>query len=107
MGGSSRPGAAALVEGLCSWAERDPKGTHPSVSSSWYLLALRPEADRAEHAAARERSRRWPRPDGGPPQFLSSWTDLLPRPRQARYPRVTPTCSSPELSSPDSSNIPK
>ena len=48
-----------------------------------------------------EQSRRWPRPDGGPPRSLSSWTGSLPHraPRPAT-PLSPPTCSSPEPSSP-------
>ena len=45
--------AAAVAEGLRWCAERDPEGILPHVSSPWYPLALRLEADRAERAAAR------------------------------------------------------
>jgi len=46
--------AAAVAEGLRWCAERDPEGTLPDVSSPWYWLVLRLEADRAERAAARQ-----------------------------------------------------
>jgi DNA-binding CsgD family transcriptional regulator/tetratricopeptide (TPR) repeat protein len=46
--------ATAVAQGLRWCAERDPEGTLPDVSSPWYSLALRLEADRAEHAAARQ-----------------------------------------------------
>jgi DNA-binding CsgD family transcriptional regulator/tetratricopeptide (TPR) repeat protein len=45
--------AAAVAEGLRFCAERDPEGVIPDVSSPWYALALRLEAERAEQAAAR------------------------------------------------------
>jgi DNA-binding CsgD family transcriptional regulator/tetratricopeptide (TPR) repeat protein len=45
--------AAAIAEGLRFCAVRDPEGVLPDVSSPWYPLALRLEADRAEQAAAR------------------------------------------------------
>jgi ATP/maltotriose-dependent transcriptional regulator MalT len=44
---------AAVAEGLRFCAARDPEGILPDVSSPWYSLALRLEADRAERAAAR------------------------------------------------------
>jgi DNA-binding CsgD family transcriptional regulator/tetratricopeptide (TPR) repeat protein len=44
---------AAVAEGLRFYAERDPQGTLLFLSSPWYSLALRLEADRAERAAAR------------------------------------------------------
>jgi DNA-binding CsgD family transcriptional regulator/tetratricopeptide (TPR) repeat protein len=43
---------AAVAEGLRFYAERDPQGTLHTLSSPWYSLALRLEADRAERAAA-------------------------------------------------------
>jgi len=43
----------AVAEGLRWWAERDPDGTFSDLSSLWYPLVLRLEADRAERAAAR------------------------------------------------------
>jgi DNA-binding CsgD family transcriptional regulator/tetratricopeptide (TPR) repeat protein len=46
--------AAAVAEGLGWCAERDPEGILPDVSSPWYSLALRLEAERAERAAARQ-----------------------------------------------------
>jgi len=46
--------AAAVTEGLRFCAARDPQGVLPDVSSPWYLLALRLEADRVEEAAARQ-----------------------------------------------------
>jgi DNA-binding CsgD family transcriptional regulator/tetratricopeptide (TPR) repeat protein len=46
--------AAAVAQGLRWCTERDPEGTLPDVSSPWYSLALRLEADRAEQAAARQ-----------------------------------------------------
>jgi DNA-binding CsgD family transcriptional regulator/tetratricopeptide (TPR) repeat protein len=46
--------AAAVAEGLHWCAERDPEGTLPDVSSPWYAVALRLEAERAEQAAARQ-----------------------------------------------------
>ena len=46
--------AVAVAEGLRWCTERDPEGTLPDVSSPWYSLALRLEADRAEQAAARQ-----------------------------------------------------
>jgi DNA-binding CsgD family transcriptional regulator/tetratricopeptide (TPR) repeat protein len=45
--------AAAVAQGLRWCTERDPEGTLPDVSSPWYSLALRLEAERAEQAAAR------------------------------------------------------
>jgi tetratricopeptide (TPR) repeat protein len=45
---------AAVAEGLNWCAERDPEGILPDVSSPWYSLALRLEAERAEQAAARQ-----------------------------------------------------
>jgi DNA-binding CsgD family transcriptional regulator len=45
--------AAAVAQGLRWCTERDPEGTLPDVSSPWYSLALRLEADRAEQAEAR------------------------------------------------------
>jgi DNA-binding CsgD family transcriptional regulator len=45
---------ATVAEGLDWCAERDPKGTLPDLSSPWYSLALRLEAERAERAAARQ-----------------------------------------------------
>jgi DNA-binding CsgD family transcriptional regulator len=45
---------AALAEGLRWCAERDPDGALPQVSTYWFSLALRLEADRAERAAARQ-----------------------------------------------------
>jgi DNA-binding CsgD family transcriptional regulator len=44
---------AAVAEGLRWWAERDPEEAFRDLSSHWYPLALRLEADRAERAAAR------------------------------------------------------
>jgi tetratricopeptide (TPR) repeat protein len=44
---------AAVAEGLRWCTERDPEGILPDVSSPWYSLALRLEAERAEQAAAR------------------------------------------------------
>jgi DNA-binding CsgD family transcriptional regulator/tetratricopeptide (TPR) repeat protein len=46
--------AAAVAQGLRWCAERDPEGTLPDLSSPWYSLALRLEAERAEQAAARQ-----------------------------------------------------
>jgi DNA-binding CsgD family transcriptional regulator len=46
--------AAAIAEGLRFCAARDPEGILPDVSSPWYPLALRLEADRTEKAAARQ-----------------------------------------------------
>ena len=46
--------AAAIAEGLRFCAIRDPEGLLPDVSSPWYPLALRLEADRTEQAAARQ-----------------------------------------------------
>jgi len=51
--GRHHEAAAAVAEGLRFCAERDPEGILPDVSSRWYALALRLEAERAEHAAAR------------------------------------------------------
>jgi DNA-binding CsgD family transcriptional regulator/tetratricopeptide (TPR) repeat protein len=45
---------AAVAEGLRWCTERDPEGTLPDLSSPWYSLALRLEAERAEQAAARQ-----------------------------------------------------
>ena len=45
---------AAVAEGLSWCAERDPQGTLPDLSSPWYSLALRLDAERAEQAAARQ-----------------------------------------------------
>jgi DNA-binding CsgD family transcriptional regulator/tetratricopeptide (TPR) repeat protein len=45
---------AAVAEGLSWCTERDPQGTLPDLSSPWYSLALRLEAERAEQAAARQ-----------------------------------------------------
>jgi DNA-binding CsgD family transcriptional regulator len=47
----------ALAQGLGWCAERDPEGILPDVSSPWYSLALRLEAERAEQAAARHTPR--------------------------------------------------
>jgi DNA-binding NarL/FixJ family response regulator len=44
---------AAVAEGLRFCAARDPEEILPDVSSPWYPLALRLEAERAEAAAAR------------------------------------------------------
>jgi DNA-binding CsgD family transcriptional regulator/tetratricopeptide (TPR) repeat protein len=46
--------ASAIAEGLGFCAARDPEGILPDVSSPWYPLALRLEAERAEQAAARQ-----------------------------------------------------
>jgi DNA-binding CsgD family transcriptional regulator/tetratricopeptide (TPR) repeat protein len=46
--------AAAIAQGLRFCAVRDPEEILPDVSSPWYPLALRLEADRAELAAARQ-----------------------------------------------------
>jgi DNA-binding CsgD family transcriptional regulator len=46
--------AAAVAQGLRWCTERDPEGTLPDVSSPWYSLALRLEAEQAEQAAARQ-----------------------------------------------------
>jgi DNA-binding CsgD family transcriptional regulator/tetratricopeptide (TPR) repeat protein len=45
---------AAIAEGLRFCAERDPEGYLADMSSRWYALALRLEAERAEQAAARQ-----------------------------------------------------
>ena len=45
--------ATAVAQGLRWCTERDPEGTLPDVSSPWYSLALRLEAERAGQAAAR------------------------------------------------------
>jgi ATP/maltotriose-dependent transcriptional regulator MalT len=45
---------AAIAEGLRFCAERDPEGIYADMSSRWYALALRLEAERAEQAAARQ-----------------------------------------------------
>ena len=45
--------AAAVAQGLRWCKERDLEATLPDVSSPWYSLALRLEAERAEQAAAR------------------------------------------------------
>jgi DNA-binding CsgD family transcriptional regulator/tetratricopeptide (TPR) repeat protein len=45
--------SAAVAEGLRWSTERDPQGTLLLLSSPWYSLALRLEADWAERAAAR------------------------------------------------------
>jgi DNA-binding CsgD family transcriptional regulator/tetratricopeptide (TPR) repeat protein len=45
--------AAAVAQGLRWCKKRDPEGTLPDLSSPWYSLALRLEAERAEQAAAR------------------------------------------------------
>jgi hypothetical protein len=46
--------AEEVAEGLRFCAARDPEGILPDVSSPWYPLALRLEAERAEQAAARQ-----------------------------------------------------
>jgi len=51
--GRHEEAGAAVAEGLRWSTERDPQGTHLFLSSPWYSLALRLEADRAERAAAR------------------------------------------------------
>jgi len=45
---------AALAEGLRWCAEHDPDGALPHISTYWFTVALRLEADRAERAAARQ-----------------------------------------------------
>jgi DNA-binding CsgD family transcriptional regulator/tetratricopeptide (TPR) repeat protein len=45
--------AAAVAQGLRWCTERDPQGILPDLSSPWYSLALRLEAEQAEQAAAR------------------------------------------------------
>jgi DNA-binding CsgD family transcriptional regulator/tetratricopeptide (TPR) repeat protein len=44
---------AAVAEGLRFYAERDPQGTLLFLTSPWYSLTLRLEAERAEQAVAR------------------------------------------------------
>jgi DNA-binding CsgD family transcriptional regulator/tetratricopeptide (TPR) repeat protein len=51
--GRHEEAGAAVAEGLRFHAERDPQGILLFLSSPWYSLALRLEADRAERAAAR------------------------------------------------------
>jgi DNA-binding NarL/FixJ family response regulator len=46
----------AVAQGLRWYAEVDPKGILPAMLIPWYVLTLRLEADRAEHAAARRAS---------------------------------------------------
>jgi DNA-binding CsgD family transcriptional regulator len=81
--------AAAVAQGLRWCTERDPDGTLPDVSSPWYSLALRLEADRAEQAAARH----------APGEVPEAWQRATPvlaamdrlataRAPQARYPPV-------------------
>jgi DNA-binding CsgD family transcriptional regulator/tetratricopeptide (TPR) repeat protein len=48
---------AAVADGLHWYAQRDPDGRLPQYSASWYALALRLAADRAERAAARRAAR--------------------------------------------------
>jgi DNA-binding CsgD family transcriptional regulator len=51
--GRHEEAGAAVAEGLRWSTERDPQGTLLFLSSPWYSLALRLEADRAERATAR------------------------------------------------------
>jgi len=52
--GRHNEAAAAVAEGLRWCAQLDPDGVLPQVSSVWYPLALRLDADLAERAATRQ-----------------------------------------------------
>jgi DNA-binding CsgD family transcriptional regulator len=80
----------AVAEGLRFCAARDPEGILPEVSSLWYPLAVRLEAEQAEQAAARravgevaEAQRR-----GAPVLAAVDQLAVSPAP-QARSPLVT------------------
>jgi DNA-binding CsgD family transcriptional regulator/tetratricopeptide (TPR) repeat protein len=82
--------AVAITEGLRFWAERDAEGTFPFMSSPWYSLALRLEADRAEHAAARRAVQEVAEARRRSSSILVELDRLAAAPSpQARYPIVT------------------
>jgi DNA-binding CsgD family transcriptional regulator len=80
---------AAVAEGLGWCAERDPEGILPDVSSPWYSLALRLEAERAERAAARQASEEVAEARRRATPVLAALDRLASaRAPQARYPPV-------------------
>jgi DNA-binding CsgD family transcriptional regulator len=81
--------AAAVAQGLRWCNERDPEGTLPDVSSPWYSLALRLEADRAEQAAARQAPREVAQARRRATPVLAAMDRLATaQAPQARYPPV-------------------
>ncbi|HEX8929605.1 MAG TPA: tetratricopeptide repeat protein, partial [Actinomycetota bacterium] len=81
---------AAVAEGLGWCAERDPQGTLPDLSSPWYSLALRLEAERAERAAARQAPEEVAEAQRRAIPILAALDRLATaRAPQARYPPVT------------------
>jgi DNA-binding CsgD family transcriptional regulator/tetratricopeptide (TPR) repeat protein len=81
--------AAAVAQGLRWCTERDLEGTLPDVSSPWYSLALRLEADRAEQAAARQAPEEVAEARRRATPVLAAVDRLATTPApQARYPPV-------------------
>jgi tetratricopeptide (TPR) repeat protein len=93
--------AVAVAEGLRFCAARDPEGILPDVSSpgTRWRCGWRPTGPNGRQPDGR--SRRSPRPNGGPPQSWPPWTASPPRGRRRPAPRWSPSaCCSPGRSSP-------
>jgi DNA-binding CsgD family transcriptional regulator len=79
----------AVAEGMLWWAERDPEQAFRALSSPWYPLALRLEADRAEQAAARRAAEELAQAQRRAAPLVAELDRLQAAPPpQARYPYV-------------------
>jgi DNA-binding CsgD family transcriptional regulator/tetratricopeptide (TPR) repeat protein len=87
--GRHEEAGAAVAEWLRWSTERDPQGTLLFLSSPWYSLALRLEADRAERAAARRAPEEVAEARRRAAPVLAALDRLADAPTpQARYPFV-------------------